>query len=395
MKKFLLLVSLCAIVLVGYGQKKPKISAALKALQDGNLGEAKNIIDAAAEHEKTREDGKTWYYKGLIYAALDTTSNKTFNNLADNPLQTAMDAFAKADEKQKGSSEYYVSSATGLPDLKSQQIQRIWGTYLNKGVEAFQNDDTENAVKHFTKCQIVMPDDTTGYIYAGLAAQSLEDYEVAAKNYYYLIEKLDYANPDTYNALIYIEGTANKDGEKALELIRMAREKYPNDTEFAKSEITQLIRLEKIDEAKSELESAIQREPDNSNLYFTLGVMYEETGELDKAAESYTTSIEKDPEFYNSIYNLAVLYYNQAVEMITAKNNLGITAADMKKAETMQTEITNKLKKALPYWEKAHELDNTDRTALETLQYIYLQVKDYEKAEAVKAKLDSMGQQND
>ena len=46
---------LAAICVVGYAQKKPKINQALTALEDGELAEAKSIIDAAIEHEKTNK----------------------------------------------------------------------------------------------------------------------------------------------------------------------------------------------------------------------------------------------------------------------------------------------------------------------------------------------------
>ena len=49
------------IVLVAgysYGQKKPKINQAEKARSEGNLGEAKEIIDAAVEYEKLKDDIK-------------------------------------------------------------------------------------------------------------------------------------------------------------------------------------------------------------------------------------------------------------------------------------------------------------------------------------------------
>ena len=54
MRTFLTLM-LAAICVVGYAQKKPKINQALSAMEDGNLAEAKTIIDAAIEHEKTKD----------------------------------------------------------------------------------------------------------------------------------------------------------------------------------------------------------------------------------------------------------------------------------------------------------------------------------------------------
>lgn len=391
MKKVILLIAICFVAGAGYSQKKPKLNDAEKARSEGNLAEAKEIVDAAIVHEKTKDDGKTWYYRGLVYASLDTTQNPDYQNLVANPLEVAMEAFAKADEIDPDGNKYYINNANGLPILKDQQLSTLWGHYLNQGVQAYQNSNTDDAVKYFTKTQVIQPKDTTGYIYAGLAAQSGKDYATAAKNYYVLINDLDYHSQDIYNALIYIEGTVNKDDEKALALIRKAKNQFPDNLDFAKSEINALIRMEKVDEAKAELERAIESEPDNPDLYFTLGVMHEELENLDKAAEAYQKAIEVNPSYYNAVFNLAVLNYNVAVELIKEKNNLGISSAEQKKAKELQKKIDTKLKLALPHWEKANELQPNDRVTLETLQYIYNQLKMNEKLVKVSEQLEKMG----
>jgi len=391
MKRVILLVAICTLAGVSYGQKKPKVNKAEQARSEGNLAEAKEIVDAAIEHEKTKDDGKTWYYRGLVYASLDTTTNPQYQNLADNALKTAMEAFAKADEIDPEGNKYYISNANGLPVLKDQQLNVLWGHYLNQGVQAYQNQETDNAVKYFTKTQLISPEDTTGYIYAGLAAQSGKNYEVAAKNYYKLINDLDYHSEDIYNSLIYIEGSINKDDEAVLAVIKKAKAQFPEKTEFAKTEINTLIRMNKVDEAKAELEAAIAKEPSNPELYFTLGVMHEELGNMEKAQDAYKKAIEADGDYYNAIFNLAVLNYNVAVELIKEKNNLGISSAEQKKAKQMQKDIETKLNAALPYWEKANELQPNDRTTLETLQYIYNQLKLKEKLVKVSEQLEAMG----
>ncbi len=391
MKRLIVLMLVVLVAGYSYGQKKPKINQAEKAREDGNLGEAKDIIDQATEHEKTKDDGKTWYYKGLIYASLDTTQNAQYQDLATDPLKIAMESFAKADAMNKGNSEYFISDANGFPVTKVQQISNLWSFYLNKGVEYYNAQDNDLAYKFFQKTTQVMPEDTVGYIYSASVAHAKKDYDSALKNYYKLVNELNYHTKDIYYSMIYLEGTINEDNEKALTLIRAAKAQYPDDLDLAKSEINALIKLKRIDEAKQELESAIANEPTNANLRFTLGVMYEEIGEPAKAKEAYLGSIAADPEYFNARYNLAVLDYNKAVELIKKKNNLGISQADQKKAKEMQVEIDKKLKETLPHWEKVNELEANNRTALETLQYIYTQLKMYDKAEKITATLEKLG----
>lgn len=366
-------------------QKKPNINKALKMMQEGDLANAKTEIDRAVTDEKLKNNGKTWYYKALIYASIDTSATTS----VDNALQIAMESFAKSDELGKDGSEYFISDANGLPQLKTQQIQTLWGVYLNQGVDAFQNKSNKDAVIAFEKSSIVNPQDTTGYLYAGLAAQNDKDYETALKNFNKYLE-VGGESADVYGSMIYIVGTEQKDNEGALELINKAKSAFPTNNLFPKQEIDILIKLDKVDEAVASLEKALAAEPDNEQLYFSLGVMYDNLKNKEKAIEAYEGSIKANPEYYNAHFNLAVLRYNDVVEMVKERNNLGISAADLKKSEKMDLEINELLKDVLPNWEKVHELNPNDETPMETLKYIYVQLKMYDEAEAMQSKLDAM-----
>jgi len=394
MKKSTLVIA--AIVLVSSAvfaqkEKKPNINKALKAMQEGDLVFAKSEIDRATEFEKTSDDGKTWYYRGLIYASIDTSS--TQGDLADNALSTAMESFQKAEDLQKGTSEYFLSDANGYPVLKPQQLEMLWGTYLNAGVEHFQNEETVDAVVNFVKCSMIKPQDTTGYLYSGLASQSGEQYDDALKYFKKYVE-VGGTGEDVYASMIYITGTIKEDKEGALQMVEEAMSKYPQNTTFPKQKIDLLIQLDKIDEAKNGLIAAIEKEPENPQLYFSLGVMYDQLEDFENARVTYIKSLEVDPSFFNSSFNLAVLIFNQAVELIKEKNALGISAADQKKTKELQKIIDVKLKESLPHWLKVLESQPDNRTALEQAKYIYVQTKQMDKAEEMQTKLDALGDEN-
>lgn len=395
MKRNILFVLIMVMSAVAYGQKKPKINNALTAAEDGNLAEAKEIIDAAIVHEKTKDDAKTWYYRGLIYAALDTTKNPSYQNLDEDALNTSIEAFDKATVLNGDKGELYTTGPNGLPVLKSQQLSMIWGHYLNKGVIAFQADDNEEAVINFTKCQQVLPEDTVCYLYAGLSAQRAEDYVTASKNYYTLIEELDNHDPDVYSSLIYIESSINKNDEKALELIRKAKKRWPQNTELAKSEINLLIKMKKVDEAKAELENAIKNEPSNPDLYFALGVLKDETDDPAGAEEAYLKALEADPQHYNSAFNIAVLNFNKTRDTISKRNSLGMSAADKKKVAEYDKLINEQLNANLPMWERVRSIEPSDRTALEQLLYIYTKLKQDNKVDEIEAELEKYGYNED
>jgi tetratricopeptide (TPR) repeat protein len=389
MKKIFLILMISAIAGASFGQKKPKINQAESARQKGDLGEAKEIVDAAIEYEKTKDDGKTWYYRGLVYASLDTTSNPEFQNLSNDPLAEAMKSFAKADEMNDSDKDYFITNNLGLPIPKSQQMEQLWAHYLNKGVESYQAEDPAAAADWFEKTIVIKPQDTTGYIYAASAAQSVQQFDRASAHYYTLVDELNYENKDVYNALIYIESRVNEDNDAALAVIEKARESFPDDAEFSRAEITMLINMDKSEEAKNKLQSELERDAENADLWFTYGVLNDELGEIDAAEEAYRKALEIDPAHYNTLYNLAAMKTNTALDLIKEKNNLGISAADKKKGQEMENKIKTSLEEAIPLWEKASEI-KTDRRTLETMQYIYGQLKMNEKAAEVGKKLDAM-----
>ncbi|MFH6983398.1 tetratricopeptide repeat protein [Marinoscillum luteum] len=389
MKRTYIIMMALVVSLAGYAQKKPKITKANQARENGDLAEAKAIIDAAIEYEKVKDDGKTWYYRGLIYATIDTTSNEQYASLSDNALEEAVAAFNKADEIDPEGKGYYVTGMMGIPVLKEQQISNYYSYYYNKAVMAFQDSEYQTAVDAFEKSYYIVPDDTNAYINAAYAAHNGQLYDAATKNYRLAIDN-GATSKDLYYNYVSILTSALDDKEAALAVVDEALGKYPSDGTLQKNRINLLINMGKIDEARSNLEEAIESEPDNANLYFTLAVINDELKEQERAIKAYLKAIEIDPNHFEANFNYGVILINQANETIKESNSLGMSKADQKKARELEPVINQKLKDALPQWEKVHEINSSDRTAMETLAYIYTQLKMKEKANAMNKKLDSM-----
>ncbi|MFY0605368.1 MAG: tetratricopeptide repeat protein [Cyclobacteriaceae bacterium] len=387
MKRISVLMLAMAVCFVGYGQKKPKINSANKARENGDLVTAKSIIDEAIVHEKTKDDGKTWYYRGLIYATIDTASNEQISSLSDMAMEEAMKSFGKADEIDPDGKSYYTTAANGLPVLKGQQIDGYYSFYYNSAVNNFQEKNFEAAVKDFESAYYILPKDTNAYVNAAYAAHNGELYDLAIKNYRAAIDAGATSKDLYYNYFGILSTTGDKEG--ALDLVNEALEKFPMDNALSKNKINLLIELERIDEAKTDLLVAIEEEPDNPSLYFALAVLYEQTEEREKSIQAYKDALKVDPNHYESNFNYGVVLINEANEVIKESNSLGISKADLKKADELEPVINDKLKAALPQWEKVYEVRPEDKTAIETLAYIYTQLKMYDKAEKMRALLDS------
>ena len=61
---------------VGLSAQSLMVESAVQDLRKGSLKKAKTEIDAAAVHEKTKDDAKTWYYRALVYAQIGTDAQQ-------------------------------------------------------------------------------------------------------------------------------------------------------------------------------------------------------------------------------------------------------------------------------------------------------------------------------
>lgn len=371
-----------AVVATTFAQNK-NVRKAQSAIEDGEFAEAQTLIEEAITHEKTKDDGKTWFTYGEVYKAIATDSTNTAPEV-DNPYKKALDAYEKAMQLEEEGSQYYM--------LAQQMGEQIWANNINEGATLYQNQDFENAIEAFNVAKMAKPQDTTGYIYAGISAQQSGDMATAAENYAYLIDSLDYQSKDFYNSLIYIytNNEATKDDEKAMAILEKAQEQFPEEGDYLKNQITLLINAEKYDQAEQKLSQAIEQEPDNAMMYYNRGYLFEQMGKGEQAVESYKKAIEIDPQYFDANFNLAAYYYNQAAEILTEANNM-----DLKEYQEKGKEIEEEAKvffeKSLPYLEKSEELKPEDPKVLGTLQTVYTRLGMDEKAQEIESKLSGSG----
>lgn len=375
----LLTLILAALCVAGYAQKKPKIAQALSSMQKGELAEAKTIIDAAITHEKTQNDPKTWFYRGQIYAALDTA------NKEPGALEESIKAFDKAlelDPDQKSISSF---SAMGIENIDSKK-QGYYAHYYNEAITAYNAEEYQKAADNFETAFFINPSDTNAILNAAYSASAYSDDERAKKDFNKAYEAG--VRDKAVFLQLYNYAVKEENYEEGLAVIRNGKTAYPNDIELAKYEINLLIQLEKTDEAKAGLEKAIKADPENADLHFSLGVLKEELGDVPGAMESYKNATKIDPNHYNSNFNIGVAVFNEANELIKERNALNYK--EVTKYKALTEKINVKLEEALPIWEKLYSLNSTDQTVLETLSYIYTSLKKNDKAEKIQDELDAL-----
>lgn len=384
MKKLILIVLLAPVVAFGQKALKPNTGKILSLYQDGKFKEAKEQADVTITGEKTATDGKAWYYRGLVYATLDTIKDESLNKLDPNPLQVAVESFKKAEEyNKKKDSEYFITEKGGfMPIQKSNQLEMLSNYYLDKGIKLLQQDEPDYAAS-YAKCALAQyvfentltkyGNDTLTYYVMALAALNMEHFDSAATAARKYIDK-GAKSPDAYLILLQAYN-GKKDNAKVLATIKEARQKFPDNDDFTKSELNFYITNEQYDVAKNMVNEMLKADPSAQN-YYLLGALNRELKNNAEALEAYKQTLNKDANHFDANAGMAELTYATVQDIRNQRNE----SKDNEKRRQLYLQIEQKLKESLPYWERLEAIKPNEESVLYGLQSIYNDLSVYDEA---------------
>lgn len=369
-----------------------KVLNAYNYLQDGELAKAQTEIEPAITNEKTKVDGKTWYYRGQIYEQIYFSEEDRFASLKDGSLLKAIESFGKAIELG--------SKRINMNDVND-RYQRLAAFSYQEGVESFNAKSYADAVKYFETCYTVRLEAgavDSGAIYsAAVAALNGKMYEESEKNFRKAIE-INYSVEDSYINLanLYKE---QSDKEKYKATLAEARKALPNSQELITAEINIYLESKEFDKALENLNVAIQNDPKNFLLFFVRGNIYDSKqasmlndGKKDesrpffeKAKEDYTKALNIKEDYFDAAYSLGALYFNRGAEMLNEANMI----SDDAKYKAAKDKADQQLRDALPYLEKAHALQPDDLSTMTSLKELYARTNQMDKYKAMSEKLSN------
>ncbi|MCM1522425.1 MAG: tetratricopeptide repeat protein [Muribaculaceae bacterium] len=208
--------------------------------------------------------------------------------------------------------------------------------------------------------------------YRGLAAWQGEMLPEAAAAFEKMME-LGYPDMQAYD---YAFSVAYQLGDEAkkLKYSQIAYDKFGSaKPDFFQRIIQYYITAKDYPTAISKLQEAIDKEPNNPDYYYLLGVLYDDQGDKDKSMELFKKALDLNPAgaMYNFSYGTALLQKAERLD----EGTKDMTQADYNKfrVETMAP----MLKEAAGYLEKAYELDPDNmHNALTNLKIIYYNLND-------------------
>jgi tetratricopeptide (TPR) repeat protein len=393
MKKYAILLSLFFVFSLTQAQTG-KRNSAFNFMKSGNLPKAKVAIDAAIEHSKTKDDAKTWLYRGEIYIEIAKSPLGDLVGIgAGEAAKIGYEALLKAKELDVDgdfkedlaiylgmSSEVYFNLAV------SKYNEKIYDEAGDLFNESF---DIANSTGRF---------DTTALFNGAMAFDKAKVYDKAGINYGKLAD-MNYDNSMVYYSytnILKMEG----DTIKAAAIVDKGRNMFPKDVNLILAETNIFLESKQTDKALANLKFMLSIDSSNFSVYHAVGAMFdvifnneEYTDEqrleaFDESEASYLRAIELKADFFESIYNLGALYFNKGVFYLGKADALPFGD---KGYEPLKEKGDGFLVTALPYLEKALELKGDDYNTLFSLKQIYSRTGESEKYKVVNDKLAEIG----
>ena len=184
-------------------------------------------------------------------------------------------------------------------------------------------------------------------------------------------------------ALILVEQGKTEEAKVALQ---EARKENPDDAGLIVSEANIYLNLKDAVNYKRLITEALEKNPNDEVLIFNLGVTCANANQLEDAEKYYRKAIELKPDFMNAYLNLADLVLKPDAKIVEEMNKIkGTSDSEMKKYNVLKEQRQKMFYKAMPLYEKAHELDPKDDLVKGNLKSVYNYLELTDKAKALKA----------
>lgn len=425
------LVAITMMFLVWSCGTDPNIESARLALMQADFEEVIRSAEAAIEANPDNGDG--YYYIAVAHASI-ASDQAPENRIED--YQLAREYF---DEAKKRYEDQMITSdeAQNLPEI----IIELWGYEHNEGIQPL-TDDIINSEEdslilsrhHLRNATTINPDSVQSYNVLAEVNFALGDLEKAEEITRFIIYDLQKADLFNYYRLAYFLMEREMDDE-ALEVLSDAREAYPDEIEIVQEMANAYLRIGETEKAQETIQELIERDPENPQyrlVYATqvyqmvqdldsrirdkhdkmydlsreirqkarepnadadeIDSMVQEIDDLqaeaeelieqsflfsEDAEEQLLLAMESDPDSPDIHATLGIIYQNRAAVLQDQRN----ISDDDEEAAQFDERAREYLRKSIPHYKKAAELEEDNQDHWLSLFRVYTNLGMSEEAE--------------
>ena len=325
MKKIIMILALTALTF-GASAQTLNVQSAIQDLKKNYLKKAKAEIDLATEHEATKDDAKTWCYRGLIYARIGgeaTNPKSKFKDLAPDWAEQAYTAALEC--KRLDTKNEYANENNSV-------FRFVGNEYYSRSTEAYNSQRYQEALQCAEKA-IEMYNNSgdskfageSMYI-AGISAKAMKDNEGVKKYFNNLIRKKT-DKQAVYRTLFNLyKEEGNKDGamKTANSYMKNCKDDYNAYLMMAEGYLLN----ENFEKGKEMINSALDKTKDDAVLYPQLlcqaAAILELTQDYAGAEAKYRESMGLNPNQFEANFGMGKMIYNRAVDKHNAANEVPV-----------------------------------------------------------------------
>lgn len=174
---------------------------------------------------------------------------------------------------------------------------------------------------------------------------------------------------------------------EAIAAVQEARKDDPENKNLMMAEANLYYELKDIPNYQRVIKEAIEKSPNDAELYFNLGVTSSNSKFTADAEKYFKKAIELKPDYIDAYVNMSELKLREDANLINQMSKLGTSESDTKKYDILKANRIKMFNEALPFLEKSYELDSKNEAVTKTLLSVYKAMDLTEKVKALKAKM--------
>lgn len=406
LKKISMAIALTALA-VGASAQTLNVQSAIQDLKKNYLKKAKTEIDAACEHESTKDDAKTWCYKGLIYSRIGSEASNPkskFKNLAPDWAEQAYEAALEC--KRLDTKNEYANENNSV-------FRYVGNEYYGRSTEKYNAGQYAEAMQ-FAEKAIEMLNNSgdskfaaeSMYI-AGISAQAMKDNENVKKYFNNLIRKRtdkQYVYRTLFN-LYKDEG--NKDGAMKVANSYMKNRKDDYNAYLLMAEGYLL--NENLEKGKEMINAALEKTKDSIHIYPQLlsqaAAILEITQDYEGAEAKYKESMALNPNQFEANFGMGKMIFNRGVDKLDAANAVppedesGLYDKLLGESNEFFRESIQYFKSAITFLDALPESKKGANrpnlfNCLTALKTVYARLEMYDELKVVNARIEEIQNQN-